>query len=214
MRDLCRGAGILACQVRHTGQRNIPQQDPVLVVANHQSHFDPPLVGMGSSRRMNYLARESLFKFKPFGWLLGSVGAIPIDRDGRGLAGIKAALRLLKQGEMVLVFPEGTRSANGEMQPFRPGFTTLAVRSKASILPVGIQGAYDGWPRHRKFPRRCHAHVHYGTPIPPQQVAAFPERELITEVERRIRQCCEVLRQHPLRAHHPRRNTVTADSTR
>ena len=150
---------------------NIPETGPVLVVSNHQSHFDPPLIGTGCWRRMNYLARQTLFRFAPLGWLIRSLDAIPIDRDGLGLGGIKESLRRLKRGEMVLIFPEGTRSRDGEVAPFRPGFTVLAARSKAWILPVAIVGAFEAWPRSRRLPRGGTIHVHYGEPIPPEEVA-------------------------------------------
>ncbi len=185
---------LLAYGVRHTGQRNIPDAGGVLVVSNHQSHLDPPLVGVGCRRRMNYLARVTLFRFTPFAWLINSVDAIPIDRDGIGLGGIKEALKRLKRGEMVLIFPEGTRSRDGEIAPFRPGFTTLAVRSKAAILPVAIDGAFTAWPRWRKFPGRGRVRVHYGKPIMPDEFAGRDERELVAEVERRVRQCQAELR--------------------
>ncbi len=190
-------AGVLAYGVRYSGRENIPKMGAVLVVSNHQSHFDPPLVGTGCSRRMNYLARETLFRFAPLGWLIHSLDAIPIDRDGLGLNGIKESLRRLKRGEMVLIFPEGRRTADGEIATFRPGFTVLAARSKAWILPVAIEGAFDAWPRWRKLPRRGAIHVLYGKPIPPEEVAARDERELVAEVERRVRQCQAMLRKHP-----------------
>ncbi|MEN6557072.1 MAG: lysophospholipid acyltransferase family protein, partial [Thermoguttaceae bacterium] len=94
---------IVVYRVRFSGRENIPTSGGVLVVSNHQSHLDPPLVGIGVPRRMNYLARKTLFRFKPFGWLLHSVDAIPIDRDGFGLGGIKESLKRLKHDEMVVV---------------------------------------------------------------------------------------------------------------
>ena len=94
--------GVTIYGVRHWGRENIPKSGGVLVVSNHQSHLDPPLVGIGCPRHMNYLARDTLFRFAPFGWLLQSVGAIKIDREGIGLGGIKESLRRLKRGEMVL----------------------------------------------------------------------------------------------------------------
>ena len=135
---LQRGLQLLAVvvyRVRYSGRQNIPTEGGVLVVSNHQSHLDPPLVGIGVPRRLNYLARETLFSFAPFRWLIGSVDAIPIDRDGIGLGGIKEALRRLKRGEMVLIFPEGTRTRDGEIAPFRPGFTALAVSSQGPSCP-------------------------------------------------------------------------------
>ena len=189
---------VLVYRVRHTGVRNIPSEGGVLVISNHQSHFDPPLVGMASRRRMNYLARDTLFRFAPLGWLIGSLDAIPIDRDGLGLSGIKESLRRLKRGELVLMFPEGTRSKDGEMAAFLPGFTTLAVRSKAAILPAAVEGAYDAWPKGRKFPGLGTIYVRYGLPIPPEEVKRYDERELAAEVERRVRRCHAELRQLPV----------------
>ena len=180
---------VVAYRVRYSGRHNIPRQGGVLVVSNHQSHFDPPLVGIGSPRRLNYLARDTLFRFAPFGWLIHSVDAIPIDREGIGLGGIKESLRRLKRGEMVLVFPEGTRTHDGRIGPFRPGFTALAVRSKAAILPVAIDGAFDAFPRGRTWPGPGRIRVHFGVPLTPDEIAGRDERELLAEVERRVRDC-------------------------
>lgn len=184
---------VLLYGVRYWGRENIPASGGVLVVSNHQSHFDPPLVGIGCPRPMNYVARNSLFRFAPFGRLIYSVGAFPIDREGVGLAGIKESLRRLKRGEMVVIFPEGTRTRDGAIAPFRPGFTTLAVRSGAAILPVAIEGAFGVWPRWRKFPGRGRIRVRYGEPILPAELAACDERELLAKVERRVRECHERL---------------------
>jgi 1-acyl-sn-glycerol-3-phosphate acyltransferase len=195
-RRVLQSVAVLVYRVRYTGRENIPVTGGVLVVSNHQSHFDPPLVGIGCWRRMNYVARESLFSFRPFGWYLKSVGAIPIDRDGLGLSGIKESLKLLKKGEMVLIFPEGTRTRDGEVGPFRPGFTTLAARSNAAILPVAIEGAFQVWPRTKKFPGMGKIRVHFGEPIPHAEIAGRDERELVAEVHRRVCQCQAILRQH------------------
>ncbi len=187
-------AAVLAWHVRHTGQEKIPATGGVLVVSNHQSNLDPPLVGLGCARRMNYLARDTLFRFPPLRWLIRSLDAIPIDREGIGLSGIKESLRRLKRGEMVLVFPEGTRTPTGDIQPFLPGFTALAVRGRAAILPVAIEGAYQSWPRQQRFPRLGRVAVHYGEPILPSQVVAMADRALLAEVERRVRACHALLR--------------------
>ena len=180
---------VVVYRVRYSGRRNIPCQGGVLVVSNHQSHFDPPLVGIGVPRPLNYLARDTLFRFAPFGWLIRTVNAFPIDREGVGLAGIKESLRRLKRGEMVLIFPEGTRTHNGRISPFRPGFTALAVRSKAAILPVAIDGAFEAFPRGRTWPGPGRIRVHFGVPLMPDEIAGRDERELLAEVERRVRAC-------------------------
>jgi 1-acyl-sn-glycerol-3-phosphate acyltransferase len=196
LRMLVQIAAVLLFGVRHSGRKNIPSEGGVLVVPNHQSHLDPPLVGMGCQRHMNYLARKTLFDFTPFAWLIKSINAIPIDREGFGIAGIKESLRRLKRGEMVLIFPEGTRTPDGQVKQFRPGFTSLAVRSRAAILPVGIAGAFQCWPKTRTFPRPGKIRVHYGRPILPQEYEGLNEQELVNLVENRVRQChTEVLKQ-------------------
>ena len=187
--------GVLVYGLRYSGRENIPATGAVLVVSNHQSHFDPPFIGSGCVRRMNYLARVTLFRFPPMRWLIHSLDAIPIDRDGLGLSGIKESLRRLKRGEMVLIFPEGTRTRDGRIATFRPGFTVLAARSGAWILPVAIEGAYDAWPKSQKLPGGGTIHIHYGVPISPAEIAGRDERELVVEVERRVRECHAILRQ-------------------
>jgi 1-acyl-sn-glycerol-3-phosphate acyltransferase len=181
--------GVLAFRVRHWGRENIPRSGGVLVVSNHQSHLDPILVGIGCPRRMNYVARETLFRFPPFAWLIGSVGALPLNREGMGLKGIKESLKRLKRGEMVVIFPEGTRTRDGAIGLFRPGFTTLAVRANAAILPMAIEGAFQAWPRWRKFPGLGRVRVRYGVPILPAEFAGRDEGELVAEVERRVHEC-------------------------
>jgi 1-acyl-sn-glycerol-3-phosphate acyltransferase len=122
--------------------------------------------------------------------------AISIDREGMGLGGIKESLRWLKRGDMVAIFPEGRRSDDGEIAPFRPGFTALAVRAKTAILPVAIEGAFAAWPRGRKVPRLGTIHVCYGVPMLPAEFVGMDERTLLAEVERRVRACHAELRRH------------------
>ncbi len=205
LRRVCQVGGTLVYGCRCSGRENIPSEGGVLVISNHQSHFDPPLVGLGCMRRMNYLARETLFDITPLRLLINTLDAIPINRDGLGIGGIKETLKRLKRGEMVLMFPEGTRTRNGEIGPFRPGFTTLAVRSGAMILPVAIEGAFDVWPRTRGFPKLTGMiHIRYGPPMLPDEIGRFAERELIAEVRRRVQECLDVSRKHPDFAHRRR----------
>jgi len=190
--------GVMGFGVRYWGRENIPCKGAVLVVSNHQSHLDPPLVGIGCPRRMNYMARKTLFRFLPFRWLISSLDAIPVDLDGMGLSGFRESLRRLKRGEMVVVFPEASRSWDGEIAPFRPGFTALAVRSGASILPMAIEGAYEAFPRQRRFPQFGKIHVCYDRPMSPEEIAQYDERQLLEEVERRVQACHQQLRQAPV----------------
>src|SRR5690242_18294289 len=107
LRVVCRLVGIVAFSIRVRGRQHVPPDGGALVMSNHQSHLDPVLVGLASDRRLNYLARQTLFGFAPFRWLISSLDAIPLDREGLGLNGLKETLKRLKRGEMVLIFPEG-----------------------------------------------------------------------------------------------------------
>ena len=199
IRWVVRVGAILLFGLRCKGRDRIPPEGAALVCSNHQSFLDPVLVGLSFNRRLNYLARKSLFAFGPFGWLIEFVNAIPIDRDGTSLGGIKEALRRLKRGEMLLIFPEGTRTPDGEVAPLKPGFLALARRSRAALLPVGLDGAFDAWPRHARFPRPMRVHVCIGEPMPPEMVAELDDDQLIEELERRIRSCCTEARAARLR---------------
>jgi 1-acyl-sn-glycerol-3-phosphate acyltransferase len=176
-------------QTRCSGRQFVPRTGGALVLSNHQSHFDPVLIGLASDRRLNYLARQSLFKFAPFRWLINSLDAIPIDRDGTGLGGLKETLKRLKRGELVLIFPEGTRTSNGDVASLKPGFVALAKRAGVPLLPVAIDGAFDAWPRTSKLPGRSVIHIAFGPAIMPAEIERLDERELVAEVERRIRDC-------------------------
>ena len=201
-------AAVLLYRVRYSGQLNIPRAGPLIIVSNHQSHFDPPLIGMGTRRQMNYVARGTLFGFAPFRWLITSLGAIRIEREGIGLGGIKEALRRLKRGEVVVLFPEGTRTHDGRLGQFHGGFITLARRSRAAILPAAIEGAFDAWPRCRMFPRLSEIHVRYGSLLPPEDIAKMSDEQVLAEVRRRIQHCLRQLRAHPNMAHLQHRNCL------
>ena len=185
----CRLGAIVLYRARCTGRHHVPSTGGVLLLSNHQSLFDPVIVGLACDRRTNYLARASLFRFLPFRLLIESLDAIPIDRDGVGLAGLKETLRRLKREEMVLIFPEGTRSSDGEIQPLKPGFLALARRGKVPLVPIAFDGAFQAWPRTRWWPGLGTWEVDIGEPIWPELVGQLDDEALLAEVEQRIRAC-------------------------
>jgi 1-acyl-sn-glycerol-3-phosphate acyltransferase len=196
--SIFRVGGMAAFGVRYYGLENVPRTGGLLVASNHQSRLDPPLIGAGFPRRMNYLARKTLFHGKLFSRMIAALDAIPIDRDGFGLGGVKETLRRLKAGEPVLVFPEGTRSPDGEIQKFKPGFAAIAVRAGASILPMAIEGAFAAMPRQSRLPRCMPVRVQCGVPIGPDEIAKYDEREIVALVEARVRECHALLRRLPV----------------
>src|SRR5262245_47164414 len=145
-------ASILLQSFRVEGARNIPPAGPALLIANHQSFLDPPLLGIAARRHLTYLARDTLFINPIFGWFIRSVGAVPIDQEGFARQGLKTIMDQLRQGKAVLVFPEGERTPHGEMLPLKPGIMLLIKRVQTPIIPVGIAGAFDAYPRSKVLP--------------------------------------------------------------
>lgn len=166
-------------QIRVFDRRNVSLEGGVLLVSNHQSYLDPVLVGVGLRRRLNFLARESLFRFGPFAWLIRSLNTIPIDREGLGLRGVKEALRRLRRGEVVVLFPEGTRTRDGSLGPLRPGFYAMVRRAKVPLVPVRIEGAFQAWPRGATAPRMHPIRVYYGIPLSAAEVRRLGEQAVL-----------------------------------
>lgn len=199
MRQVFRLIGVFGFGIRCFGRENFPKQGGALVCANHQSNLDPPMVGMMANRRMNYLAKKTLFAKQPLKWVIEHLDAIPIDRDGLGIGGIKETLRRLKRGEMVLIFPEGQRTWDGEMTPFMPGFIALARRSRVPLVPVGFDGAFHAWKRGTSLPLPRQITMVVGKPLTEDDYKTMPDEELIAILESRIRDCFVRARQHRTR---------------
>jgi 1-acyl-sn-glycerol-3-phosphate acyltransferase len=189
IRTFARITGVVFFRMRCKGRQNIPPSGPLIVCANHQSFLDPVLIGLAFNRRLNYLGRKSLFRFTPFRLFLLFLDAIPLDRDGLGLAGLRESMRRIKRGEGVLLFPEGTRTHDGSVLPLQPGFCVLARRGNVTVLPVGFDGAFDAWPRTAKLPTASTIHVCIGKPLSPDEISKLDDISLVAEVERRIRDC-------------------------
>ena len=143
----------------------VPATGPVILAANHASFLDPPLVGSGLHRPINYLARESLFRFPGIGALLRSWNSVPVDRDGGGAAGLRAILERLLAGGGIILFPECTRTQDGKLQPARSGIGLVVIKSTAPVVPVRTFGTYEAYGRHIKFPRPRQVAVKYGRPL-------------------------------------------------
>jgi 1-acyl-sn-glycerol-3-phosphate acyltransferase len=186
---------VVLFQIRSRDRQRIPASGGALVCSNHQSFFDPVLVGLICDRRLNYLARENLFDQRLFGALIRWYDAIPIRRDGLGLAGLRETLKRLKRGELVLIFPEGTRTRTGSVQPLKPGFCVLARRARVPLVPVGIDGPFQLWPRGRKLPRLGPIALQVGDPIVPDQIARISDEELVGLLQQRLERCHRRARQ-------------------
>lgn len=143
----------------------VPQNGPVILAANHTSFLDPPLVGAALDRDISYLARESLFRFPLIGALLRSWNSVPVDREGGGAAGLRAILDRLLAGGGIILFPEGTRSIDGQLKAARSGIGLTVIKSSAPVVPVRVFGTYEAYGRHMKFPLPRRVMVKFGEPM-------------------------------------------------
>lgn len=143
----------------------VPLTGPIILASNHLSFIDPPLVGAGIRRGINYLARENLFRFPVLGWILHQWQVVPVDREGGGAKGLKAILDRLLAGGAIILFPEGTRSRNGELQAARSGIGLTVIKSTAPVVPVRVFGTFEAYGRHMSIPRPRRVVVKYGQPM-------------------------------------------------
>jgi 1-acyl-sn-glycerol-3-phosphate acyltransferase len=144
----------------------VPATGPVLLVSNHVSVLDPPLVGGAAPRPLVFMAKEELFRIPLFGRLIRALNARPVRRDGSDMRALKAALAVLAEGHAILVFPEGTRGEEGgTLREGKPGVGMLAVLSGAPVVPVFVSGSGAALPRGRALPRPTKVRVSFGPPL-------------------------------------------------
>jgi 1-acyl-sn-glycerol-3-phosphate acyltransferase len=176
---------------RVIGLEHVPREGPLLVVANHLSFLEPPLIGTIIPRRITFLARHELFEIRWLAVVLRAMSALAVKRGGaRDLDAIKAALELLKHGEAVAILPEGTRSVTPGLLRATPGISLLAYRSGAPILPVGITGTERLEAAGRFFGgrfQRPRVRMVIGKPFRPDFSAGRPDHQAVADdVMRRV----------------------------
>jgi len=167
----CQLGLVLGFHYRVWGREHVPPRGGVLLVSNHQSFLDPVLVAVGLPRQVHYMARHSLFRKPAFAWLIRSLNAFPLRRGGVDVGAVRETVARLRRGEVVLVFPEGTRTRDGHIRRLQRGVELLARRGRAPIVPVVIDGAFEAWPRHRRWPGLGTVRVLFGPALRPQELA-------------------------------------------
>jgi 1-acyl-sn-glycerol-3-phosphate acyltransferase len=146
-------------------RERVIQTGPVILAMNHQSFLDPPLGGNAADRAIFFLAKKSLMDVPILGWLLPKLNLIPVNLEGGDRSALKALIRILTAGECALVFPEGTRTPDGNLQPAEPGLGLVIARTRAPVVPMRIFGAYEVWPIHGKLRLSGKITVVVGEPI-------------------------------------------------
>ena len=138
---------------------------PVILAMNHESYLDPPLVGIASGREVYFLARKTLLDLPVFSWLLPKLNVVPVDQEGTDRSALKALIRIVKAGHATVVFPEGARTLDGELQPVQPGIGFVIAKTLAPVLPMRIFGAHEAMPRGQKRLRLRRITIVFGEPI-------------------------------------------------
>jgi 1-acyl-sn-glycerol-3-phosphate acyltransferase len=143
------------------GTEHIPTKGPLIIVPNHQTFADPPLVTIAVRRPIHYMAWNRLFAIPVFATLIRRLRAFPVEIEASGGRAVREAVRLLRAGEALMIFPEGGRTLDGRLQPFKLGAFRLAVTHATPVLPVTIAGAWETWPAQRRLPRRGRVTITY-----------------------------------------------------
>lgn len=141
-------------QYRVVHPERIPRTGGALLAMNHQSFLDPPLAGIATDRDIYFLARKSLLKWPILGPIFPKVNVIPVDQERPEMSALKTLIRLVRNGEMALVFPEGERSVDGNLLPAQPGLGLVVAKTFAPVIPMRIFGSHEALPR-GKFQLRC-----------------------------------------------------------
>ena len=178
-----------------SGLQNVPKCGPVIFAANHVSFYDPPAIGACIHRPINYFARDTLFKGL-FGKALREIGTIPVARENADIKSLKAIFRALKSKGIVAIYPEGTRSMDGQLTKPKPGAGMIACKSKATVIPTRLFGTHEAFGRADNIPKiGGHIHIAYGKAMVVSEIdpgKMHPERYL--EASRRIMARIEALR--------------------
>ncbi len=160
------------------GLEHIHKQGGVLIIANHSSYLDhfclSTIMACFLRRNARFVAKKEHFNTLLSRWFHSTLGAYPIDRERGGKDALKKTIELLEQGELVIIYPEGTRTLDGKMGPFLPGVLHIAKKAGCPIFPVGIKGAFDVWPKHQSLPRLRRVDIHFDAPLLAKDLNRFP----------------------------------------
>lgn len=188
MQSMCWLFLLVVYRCRCWGTRNIPAEGPVLLLSNHQSFFDPVVIGFGASKRHFYsLGRHTLFQ-TPISRLFQRVSnAIPVEQGAGDTKAIKQCIAVLKENQALMLFPEGARTMTGNVEKFETGAMLMIKRAKPRVVPVAVEGVYDAWPRGQSKPKFSgRMGVMYGEPIEAETLLAMKADDAMELVRSRV----------------------------
>lgn len=171
--------------VQIEGADHVPATGPYILAPVHRNNIDTVLTGLVRPRRPFYLAKASLWTYRPAGWLWSVLGGFPVQRDARDLEALRRCVRVLQSGEPLVVFPEGTRRSGPTLGTLEEGAAYLSLRTGAPIVPIGIGGSEDALPKGSALPRRVKINLVVGEALqPPKADSRIPRHEMGVLTER------------------------------
>jgi 1-acyl-sn-glycerol-3-phosphate acyltransferase len=178
-RPVVRLAARALFRIQFVGAEHVPSAGPVVLVPNHVSFMDPVLVNIPIHRPLHFMTLEPFFRKPGLGALIRWCRAFPVREDEADRQAVRTAIRILRAGEPLVIFPEGGRSRDGRLQPFRSGTFGIALHAEAPVVPITIAGAFEAWPAHRRLPRPGRITITYHAPV--------DEKNLPPDADRRTR---------------------------
>lgn len=156
------------------GAENVPNHGGIMIASNHASYLDPMAIGVGyRGRPVHFMARDTLWKSKLVSWWMNSVGTIPVARGTGDIRAMKLMIKALKEGKVVSMFPEGTRTEDGEMQEAKAGVGFIIEKSGCTVVPAYIDGSFRAFPKGAKLDKPVGLTITYGKPITQEEFQAL-----------------------------------------
>ncbi len=183
---LCWLCSLIFFPLKVDGKEHIPKIGKAIIASNHVSYLDPPAVGVACPRVVSFMARDTLLKNPLWRWALKGIGVISLRKSRSDVSALKIALKRLSLGQIVVLFPEGTRSPDGEIKSGSEGVGFIARKSKAPVIPVYVKGTDKALPRGAKKMRRHRVHVYFGAPLVIDDFEDLSDREITDRIMQRI----------------------------
>ncbi len=176
---ILRLTAILLCKflfgIKISGRGNIPQEGGFILASNHRSNLDPVVLGVACPRKLNFMAKEELFRNPFFGWFISQLGAFPVKRNHADISAVRQALKRVNSGKALVVFPEGSRNYATTASEVQAGIGFLAAKINAPVIPVFISGTEEALPRGAKSIRRTKVCVYFGRQISVERRTSYQE---------------------------------------
>jgi|SRR5882672_617415 len=194
-KNISRVVASLWFDLKAHGLQHVPRTGGALLICNHQSFLDPVFVGVLLPRQISFIAKSQLFEPPGLSWLIPRLNTFPVRRGEPDVSAIKEALRRVHEGHVLTMFPEGTRSWDGNLLPIQSGIALMVKRAEAPVIPAVIDGAQRAWPRGKKFPIGGPVRLLYG---PPLELGKKKGAEIVVQIDQTFRRMLQELRElHP-----------------